>query len=89
MIAITIGPDKVRAVAGRAEAFTQGGGSLGKGSLILQQCRPQNLAVLGLGRATMFRGAPLQGLDDLIVDVPNGELSHKSAFTDTPSLQAI
>lgn len=89
MIAITIGPDKIRAVAGRAEAFPQGGGTLGKRSLILQQCRPQNLAVLGLCRTTMFRSAPLQGLDDLIVDVPNGKLSHISAFTDMPSLQAI
>jgi hypothetical protein len=89
MIAITVGPDKVRAVARRAEAFAQGGGTLGKRSLILQQCRPQNLAVLGLRRTAMFRGAPLQGLDDLIVDVSNGELSHQFAFTDTPSMQAI
>jgi len=89
MIAITVAPDKVRAVAGRAEAFPQGSGTLGKRSLILQQRRPQNLAVLGLGRATMFGGAPLQGLDDLIVDVPNGELSHKSAFTDMPSMKAV
>jgi hypothetical protein len=89
VIAIAVGANQRAAVGGGAQAPAKGAGADGEALLVPEERLAKNVPVLGLGGAAVRRGPLLEGPDDLLLDVADGQLRHGGAFKDAPSLQAL